>query len=289
MSTSRPLPRKLFRLERRSTTLVDTGAAPHESALRMLLLVDIGNTNITIGVSDDGRLTSDWRLSTRDGITADEFWALLRTLLDADGMAIDTIDGFALSSVVPNLTPIVERVVESRLKVPFVNVTSELDIGLEVRYDPPQAVGADRLCNAVAGHARYGGPLVIVDFGTATTFDIVSHDSAYLGGIIAPGPETTIAILHAAAAKLPAVELVFPPSLIGSSTEHSIQSGIMLGGVAMIDGLVKQLRGELGDSLRAIATGGLARVFFPRLETVEAVEPTLTLDGLRLIFQRCAR
>jgi type III pantothenate kinase len=254
----------------------------------MLLLVDIGNTNITIGVSDGGQLVSDWRLSTRDGITADEFWVLLRMLLDAGRIDVDTIQGFALSSVVPNLTPIAERAVESRLKVPLVNVTSDLDLGLEVRYDNPHAVGADRLCNAVAGHARYGGPLVIVDFGTATTFDIVSRDAAYLGGIIAPGPETTIAILHAAAAKLPAVELVFPPSLIGSSTEESMQAGIMLGGVAMIDGLVRQLRGELGEDLRAIATGGLARVFFPRLETVEAVEPTLTLDGLRLIFERCA-
>ncbi len=254
----------------------------------MLLLVDIGNTNITIGVSNGGQLVSNWRLSTRDGITADEFWVLLRSLLETSDISFDTIEGFALSSVVPNLTPVVQRAVEKRLGVPFVNVTSDLDLGLEVRYDPPQAVGADRLCNAVAGHARYGGPLAIVDFGTATTFDIVSRDDAYLGGIIAPGPQTTIAILHAAAAKLPAVELVFPPSLIGRNTEESIQAGIMLGGVAMIDGLVRQLRNMLGEDLRAIATGGLGRVFLPRLETVEAVEPTLTLDGLRMIFERCA-
>ena len=254
----------------------------------MLLLVDIGNTNITIGVAEGEELVADWRLSTRDGITADEFWVLLRTLLDTGDIGFDAITGCALSSVVPNLTPVVERALKQRLNVPLVNVTCDLDLGLEVRYQNPYAVGADRLCNAVAGHARYGGPLAIVDFGTATTFDIVSRDDAYLGGIIAPGPQTTIAILHVAAAKLPAVELVFPPSLIGRNTEESIQAGIMLGGVAMIDGLVQQLRGELGEDLRAIATGGLGSVFLPRLQTVEAVEPTLTLDGLRIIFERCA-
>lgn len=253
----------------------------------MLLLVDIGNTNITIGVAEQGRLVNDWRISTREGITSDELWVVLRMLLDSGGIDADAIRGFALSSVVPTLTPVVERLVGRRLDVPFVNVTSDLDLGLDIRYEQPQAVGADRLCNAVAGYQRYGGPLVIVDFGTATTFDVVSRDGAYQGGIIAPGPETTIAILHRAAAKLPAVELVFPESLIGRTTETSIQSGIMHGGVAMIDGINRALKRELGEDTRAIATGGLARVFLPRLETVEANEPTLTLDGLHLIFERC--
>ena len=253
----------------------------------MLLLVDIGNTNITIGVSDQGQLTADWRISTRDSTTTDELWVIIRMLLDSSGIDPASIQGFALSSVVPTLTSIVENLIKRRLKVPFVNVTNELDLGLEILFENPKTVGADRLCNAVAGHHRYGGPLVVVDFGTATTFDVISRDGGYLGGIIAPGPETTITTLHAAAAKLPAVELTFPTSLIGKNTEASMQSGIMFGGVAMIDGLTRQLKQELGDGTRAIATGGLASVFFSHLETIEAIEPTLTLDGLRLIFERC--
>ena len=255
----------------------------------MLLLIDIGNTNITVEISDNSQLVADWRVSTREGTTADEFWVLLRMLLDSGRINIDSIQGLGLSSVVPRVTSIVEHLVQHQLKVPFVNVTSDLDLGLEVRCDNPQTVGADRLCNAVSGYRRYGGPLVVVDFGTATTFDVISEDGGYLGGIIAPGPETTIATLHAAAAKLPTVELLFPKSLIGKDTESSMQSGIMFGSVAMIDGLNRQLKQELGTNTRIIATGGLANVFFPQLETVEAVEPTLTLDGLGIIFEKCAR
>ncbi len=254
----------------------------------MLLLIDIGNTNITIGLSDKGKLVADWRLSTRKTYTTDEFWIMLRMLVESGGFKLNTIKGLALCSVVPCLTSIIQRLVEIRLQIPFVNITNELDFGLHIRMENPQTVGADRLCNAVAGHHRYGGPLVIVDFGTATTFDVVSHDGSYIGGIIAPGPETTIATLHAAAAKLPSVELVFPKSLIGKNTETCMQSGIMHGGVAMIDGLNRQLKNELGENTRIIATGGLATVFFSHLETVEAVETTLTLDGLQLIFERCS-
>ena len=140
----------------------------------------------------------------------------------------------------------------------------------------------------MAGYQKYGGPLVIVDFGTATTFDIVSENGHYLGGIIAAGPETTISVLHAAAAKLPAVELQFPPNLIGTTTETSIQSGIMFGIVAMIDGLNRRLIYELGRSTKIIATGGLSAIFVASLETVELLEPNLTLDGLQSIFDRCA-
>ncbi len=254
---------------------------------QLLLLIDIGNTNITVGVTDKGSLIEDWRISTRDATTADQLWLMLRMLLDSSGLELTAIHGLALSSVVPALTSVVENLVRRRLPVPFVNVTCELDLGLEVRYENPRSVGADRLCNAVAGFHRYGGPLLVVDFGTATTFDVISHDGAYLGGIIAPGPETTIATLHAAAAALPSVELTFPSSLIGKSTETSMQSGAMFGSVAMINGLTAGLRQELGEDTKTIVTGGLAGVFFSHLESIEAVEPTLTLDGLQLIFQRC--
>lgn len=254
----------------------------------MILLADIGNTNITIGVQQQHELSANWRLSSRVSITADELWITLKMLLDSAGIRFEQVKGFALSSVVPNLTPIVERMVQLRLQVPFVNVSSDLDLGIKILYENPWQVGADRLCNAVAGFARFGGPLVIVDFGTATTFDVISKQGEYLGGLIAPGPETTTTVLHQAAARLPKVELAFPPSIIGTTTETSIQAGLMYGGVEMIDGLNRRLRAELGEDTRIIATGGLARVFLPRLTTVERIEPDLTLEGLAMIFERCA-
>jgi len=253
----------------------------------MLLLVDIGNTNITLGVAIDGQLARDWRLSSRTNMTADEFWMMLTSLLLPEKIQIEDLAGVAISSVVPSLTPTVQQAVRQRLDIPLVNVTSDLDLGITIAYEKPEDVGADRLCNAVAGYKQYGGPLVIVDFGTATTFDILSASGEYLGGIIAPGPETTTKVLHAVSAKLPAVKLEFPPNVIGRTTETSIQSGLMFGGVSMVDGLNQQLRAELGDDTRIIATGGLAKVFLPHFKTVEAIEPNLTLYGLQLIFERC--
>ena len=254
----------------------------------MLLLIDVGNTNITLGISAEGQLIHDWRLSSQTGLTSDEFWVMLSTLLTPKGISASDIDGVAMSSVVPDLSPIIETAIFQQLDASFVNVTSKLDLGITINYEKPEDVGADRLCNAVAGFQRYGGPLVIVDFGTATTFDILSAAGQYLGGIIAPGPETTAKVLHAAAAMLPAVKTEFPPSLIGRTTEASIQSGLMFGGVAMIDGLNRQLTAELGSDTRIIATGGLASLFLPHFETVETIDPNLTLIGLQLIFERCA-
>ena len=252
-----------------------------------LITVDIGNTNITIGLLEGRKLEASWRLHSSIMRTDDEIWILLKMLLESEGYELNRIRGFALSSVVPNLTAPFERVIQNRLEVPVVNVTTCLDTGIKILYENPQQVGADRICNAVAGYARYGGPLIIVDFGTGTTFDIVSKNAEYLGGIIAPGPETTARVLHQAAAKLPKVELEFPPSVIGRTTETSIQSGLMYGGVEMIDGLNRRLIAELGEDTRVIATGGLARVFISHLKTVEKLELNLTLEGLGLIFERC--
>jgi len=254
----------------------------------MLLLIDIGNTNITIAVSDDKQLLDDWRVATSRYTTSDELWLLLCMLLNSNGHSPAMIMGAALSSVVPSLTSTVENLLIDRLEVPVVNISTKLDLGIVIDYDNPESVGADRICNAVAGYRKYGSPLIIVDFGTATTFDIVSSNGTYLGGIIAPGPETSITSLHLAAAKLPAVELQFPETLVGRTTESSIQSGVMYGSVAMIDGINRQLMDELGEETSIIATGGLSSVFVPELETVDIWEPTLTLDGLRLIFDRCS-
>ncbi|MDZ7292369.1 MAG: type III pantothenate kinase [candidate division KSB1 bacterium] len=254
----------------------------------MLLVADIGNTNITFGLFEQDQLRAQWRLSSGVARTDDEIWILIKMLLESEGFNLSCLNGFALSSVVPNLTPVFERVGANRLKVPMVNVTAELDTGIKILYENPQQVGADRICNAVAGFIRYGGPLVVVDFGTATTFDVITEKGEYLGGIIAPGPETTAEILHRAAAKLPKIALRFPPELIGRNTETSMQSGLMFGGVEMVEGLNRRLKQELGAATKIIATGGLASVLVEYLTTVDSVEPALTLEGLRLIFERCA-
>jgi type III pantothenate kinase len=254
----------------------------------MLLVADIGNTNITFGLYEQQALRAQWRLSSGVARTDDEIWILIKMLLESEGFFLNQLTGCALSSVVPTLTPVFERVGAKRLKLPSVNVTADLDTGVKILYDNPHQVGADRICNAVAGFTQFGGPLVVVDFGTATTFDIITANAEYLGGIIAPGPETTAEILHRAAAKLPKVALHFPPELIGRNTETSIQSGLMFGGVEMVEGLNRRLKEQLGPATKIIATGGLATVLMPYLKTVERVEPYLTLDGLRLIFERCA-
>ncbi|MDZ7344314.1 MAG: type III pantothenate kinase [candidate division KSB1 bacterium] len=254
----------------------------------MLLVADIGNTNITFGLFEQAKIRAQWRLASGATRTEDEIWILIKMLLESEGFVLNQVQGFSLSSVVPNLTPVFERVVAKRLKVPMVNVTADLDTGITILYENPHQVGADRICNAVAGFAKYGGPLVVVDFGTGTTFDVVTANAEYLGGIIAPGPETTALVLHRVAAKLPKVELRFPPSLIGRTTETSIQSGLMYGGVEMIEGINRRLKEALGAKTKFVATGGLAQVFMPHLKSVDGVEPSLTLDGLRMLFERCA-
>jgi pantothenate kinase type III len=166
----------------------------------MLLVADIGNTNITFGLYEQANLCAQWRLSSGVARTDDEVWILIKMPLESENFALQQLTGFAVSSVVPTLTPVLERVGANRLKVPMVNVTADLDTGIKILYENPHQVGADRICNAVAGFARYGGPLVVVDFGTATTYDVITANAEYLGGIIAPGPETTAEILHRAAA-----------------------------------------------------------------------------------------
>tara|TARA_B100000029_G_C17575426_1_gene958001 strand:+ start:236 stop:1009 length:774 start_codon:yes stop_codon:yes gene_type:complete len=255
----------------------------------MLLLIDIGNTNITVGASKAAKLIGNWRISTTSFGTPDEIWFLLHTLFDSESLSVSDFSGASICSVVPKLTSVVKQLLSEKLEIPVINVTNDLELGIKIDYEKPDSVGADRICNAVAGYEKYGGPLVIVDFGTATTFDVISHKGEYLGGIIAPGPETSIATLHAAAAKLPSVELQFPPNLIGKNTETSMQSGIMLGTIAMIDGLNLSLIEELGRSTQLIATGGLASNFFNQLKTVDILEPNLTLTGLQLIFDHCSR
>lgn len=251
----------------------------------MILVIDVGNTNITLGAYEEGRLIHHWRLSSKIARTEDEFRILLRTLFDMDGLSIQALEGAALGSVVPSASTVILRMLNHKLKIPYIEVSAATKTGITIRYEPPKAVGADRICNAVAGFRQYGGPIVIVDFGTATTFDVVSADAEYLGGIIAPGLETAVEVLHRVAAKLPLVDLRFPDRLIGKTTESSMQSGLMFGGAEMVEGLVRRLKKELGRQTRVIATGGLAAVLLPYLPSVQKVEPFLTLQGLHEIYR----
>ena len=252
----------------------------------MLLTVDIGNTQIAIGLFEDREIKAHWRFSSSSMRTEDECWILVKSLCEGEGIKVSDIKGVVISSVVPNVTPVYEKLAQKYFLTTAMVVDASLDTGIQILYDNPMAVGPDRICNAVAGYHQFGGPLIIVDFGTATTFDVISKDAEYLGGIIAPGIESTASTLHHRAARLPKVELRFPDKLIGTNTESSIQSGLMYGAVEIVDGLVRRIWGEIGETAQVIATGGLAKTIVHKLSTVKHVEPFLTLVGLQLIYER---
>jgi len=252
----------------------------------MLLTVDVGNTQIAVGLFIDQEIKTHWRFSSTPMRTEDESWILVKTLCEGEGFKVSEIEGVAISSVVPNVTQVFERLAQKYISTTAVVVDATLNTGIKVFYDNPSAVGPDRICNAVAGFHYFGGPLIVVDFGTATTFDIISKNAEYLGGIIAPGIETSASTLHHRAARLPKVELRFPEKLIGTNTESSIQSGLMYGTVEIVDGLVRRIWQEIGEAAQVIATGGLATTIIKKLNTVNHVEPFLTLKGLQLIYER---
>ena len=252
----------------------------------MLLAVDIGNTNIVIGIYEGITLKTHWRLSSVITRTSDECWILLNMLLNESNIHFSKIDGAIISSVVPNITPAFFRMFKRKLKIDAIIVDADLDIGLKILYHDPKAVGADRIVNAVAGYFLLGGPLILVDFGTATTFDVVSEKCEYLGGIITLGVESSASILHRFAARLPKVEMKFPDELIGRTTETSIQSGLMFGTVELIDGMITRIQQELGKPAKTVATGGLANLIIPYSKTISRIEPFLTLEGLRLIYEK---
>ncbi len=252
----------------------------------MLLTIDVGNTQIAAGVFLGGELKVQWRLSSRHERTEDESWVLMEGIARANGFEISEVKGVAITSVVPDIRHTFEKMAQKYLQCEPVVVNSDLDLGIEIKYENPRAVGADRLCNAVGGHFKYKGPLIIVDFGTATTFDVISEKGEYLGGIIAPGIEMSSMILHQRAAKLPRVYLSFPSKIIGTTTEESIQSGLMHGAVEMVDGFTRRIQKELGQKTTNIATGGLARLVMAQIQSQYVLEPYLTLEGLQIIHQR---
>ena len=258
----------------------------------MLLAVDIGNTNIVFGVFAGKRLAMSWRVTTWPERTADELWVVVRQLLAERSVRLDQIDGIVLSSVVPPLTQPVTEMVGRGLGREVLLVDAR-NAGLSIRYDNPQEVGADRLVNGVAACALYGAgaqPVIVVDFGTATTFDAVSAHAEYLGGLICPGVEISADALFLRAARLPRVEVRRPDELIGRTTVASMQAGLFFGYVAMVEGLVQRLRGALADEGDAVcvATGGLARAIAAETGVIDQVDLDLTLTGLRLVWERNA-
>jgi type III pantothenate kinase len=253
----------------------------------MLLVIDVGNTETVFGLYAGDELRTHWRFSSHVNRTADESWILLRMWCDSQSLRADDIRGVVISSVVPNLTSVFSDMASRHLKTDPLVVSSETDTGLLILYDTPRTVGADRICNAVAGVARFGAPLVVVDFGTATTFDVISGNKEYLGGLICLGLKGAAQELHRVAAKLPKVDLVFPGSIVGRNTETSIQSGIMWGTSIMVDGLIQAIAADIGVSdLTAVATGGMAELICAKSRTIRNVEPFLTLEGMRLIHRR---
>lgn len=254
----------------------------------MLLAVDIGNTHIVLGVYEGEDLKVHRRTLTQPGATSDDVRVGLRALLDGDISSLDAVEAVVIASVVPVLTESWTAMCREHMGIEPVLVDARLDLGIEVRVAPPSAAGADRLANAVAARHRYGSPAVVVDLGTATTFDVIAADGAYLGGVIAPGVKTASEELFRRAARLAKVEIVPPEQVIGSTTEASLRSGLYLGTLAMIDGLLERIRGELGGDPHIIFTGGLTHPFQAAFAERGRVDPWLTLEGLRLIHDRVA-
>jgi len=255
----------------------------------MLLAIDLGNTNTVFGVYDtNDKLVMHWRLSTQKERTVDEYGILLRNLFALEKIDAKKIRRVIVASVVPPLDPILNEMVASYFSVDPVFVTHE-NAGIPILYDNPREVGADRIVNAVAAVHKYGSPVMVLDFGTATTFDVVSPKGEYLGGAIAPGLGISAEALFQRAARLSRVDIRKPARMIGRTTEESIQSGLFHGYVALVEGVVTRLRTELGAQAPVIATGGLAPVFQSELSVLTAVEPDLTLEGLRLIWEKNRR
>jgi type III pantothenate kinase len=253
----------------------------------MLLAVDVGNTQTVIGMFERTELTQHWRLATRGEQTADEMALVFTGLLNQVGLSFDrNVSGVVISSVVPRVTQAMREMTERYFHFAPIIVGPGVKTGLAITTDNPKEVGADRVVNAIAAFSRYGGPCIVIDFGTATTFDAVSAKGEYLGGAIAPGVEVSTNALVSHGAQLRNIEFVEPRSVIGKTTVEAIQSGVIYGFAGQIDGIVGRMRDELGPGTPSIATGGLAPVIMPFTKAIDHHEPWLTLEGLLQIYER---
>ncbi|NMB40642.1 MAG: type III pantothenate kinase [Firmicutes bacterium] len=252
----------------------------------MLLAIDVGNTNIMLGVYDGKELRKSWRISTDREQTDDEYGILIRNLFQQNALQAECINAMIISSVVPPLRYPLQKMALRYFNVSPLIVGPGIKTGLNILFDNPREVGADRVVNSVAAIELYGGPLIIVDFGTATTFCAISEKEEYLGGAIAPGINISMEALFQKAAKLPRVELIRPSKVIGKDTIASMQSGILFGFVGQVDGIVKRMLKEFPQKPKVLATGGLAGLIAKESETIEEVNYLLTLEGLRIIYER---
>ncbi len=252
----------------------------------MLLALDVGNTNTVIGVFDGKALLTHWRLSTRREGTRDEYAMLIKGLFDFAGLAFQGVSAVIISSVVPPLQGPLEEMARQYFGVEPMVVGPGIKTGMPILYESPRDVGADRIVNAVAAFEAYGGPCIVVDFGTATTFDAISVWGEYLGGAICPGIGISSEALFQHAAKLPRVDITRPKVIIGKNTVGSMQAGLFFGYLSLVEGIVARMRAELGGRAAVVATGGLAELLLTESTAVDHVDPLLTLTGLRILFER---
>ena len=252
----------------------------------MLLAVDVGNTQTALALFDGADLIESWRVATEAERTGDEVAALVARLLELRDLGFEDVAGVALSSTVPVLVRAYEEVAQRYAHAPLMVLGPGVKTGVPILYDDPREVGPDRIANAVAARERYGAPCIVVDFGTSTNFDAVSEAGEYVGGVLAPGIEVSMDALFLRAARLRRVDFAEPPAVIGKTTASSLQSGLVYGFAGQVDGIVRRMRAELGDTAPVVATGGLAELIAPHSETIERVDPLLTLEGLRLVWDR---
>ena len=252
----------------------------------MIFVLDVGNTNIVLGVYDQEELKYHWRVETNRHKTEDEYGMIIKTLLEHVGLSFQAFDGIIISSVVPPIMFSLERMCHKYFKIDPIVVGPGIKTGLNIKYENPREVGADRIVNAVAGIHEYGSPLIIVDFGTATTYCYINEDKQYMGGAIAPGISISTEALYSKAAKLPRIEIARPDDIIGKNTVSAMQSGILFGYVGQVEGIVNRMKAQSRKIPTVIATGGLASLIDKESSIIDVVDPFLTLKGLRLIYKR---
>src|SRR5574341_1443638 len=251
----------------------------------MLLAIDIGNTNVVLGVFDEEKLVESWRVGTKTQITSDEYAMVLKDLFGFAGLELKQVTGVIISTVVPPLLPVMAEMSRKYFKLEPLVVTHDIRTGITLRYDNPGEIGADRIVNAAAAYRMFGGPLIIIDFGTATTFCAVTKAGEYLGGAIVPGVKISAEALFQRASKLPRFELVKPAAIIGKDTVSAMQAGIIYGYAGLVDGIVERMKKELSPDAMVVATGGLAELVAPETQSIKEIKPHLTLEGLRLLYE----